>query len=137
MNIPPLRARRKARLEIIPLIDIIFFLLATFVMVSMSMVQNRGLSVQLPAAATGTAQAQEKEFVTLTIARDGALALDRLPVAPADLPARLTALREATGDGLRILIQGDAEARLGQAILVLDECRRLGIGKVTFQTRTP
>jgi len=38
-------------------------------------------------------------------------------------------------DDLRILIQGDEEAKLGHAINVLDECRRLGIGKVTFQTR--
>ena len=40
--------RKKARIEIIPLIDIMFFLLATFVMVSLSMVKNEGVSVMLP-----------------------------------------------------------------------------------------
>ncbi len=50
--IPSPRSKRRARIEIIPLIDIIFFLLATFVMVSLSMIQNRGIAVQLPAAAT-------------------------------------------------------------------------------------
>ena len=44
--------KRKARIEIIPLIDVVFFLLATFVMVSMSMVKNQGLQVRLPSAVT-------------------------------------------------------------------------------------
>ena len=52
-TIPSPRSTRRARIEIIPLIDIIFFLLATFVMVSLSMIQNRGIPVQLPAATTG------------------------------------------------------------------------------------
>ena len=47
---------KRARIEIIPLIDIIFFLLATFVMVSLSMVKNKGVPVVLPTASTATAQ---------------------------------------------------------------------------------
>ena len=136
MNIPSPRTRRRARIEIIPLIDIIFFLLATFVMVSLSMVQNRGVSLNLPAASTGAAQ-EMPEFVTVSIAADGALFLDKLPVTPQELPARLAGLHSAQGDELRLLIQGDEAARLGHAIAVLDECRRLGIMKVTFQTRPP
>lgn len=57
-KIPSPRSNKRARIEIIPLIDIIFFLLATFVMVSLSMVQNRGIPVTLPAAATGAPQAE-------------------------------------------------------------------------------
>ena len=49
-------SRKKARIEIIPLIDIMFFLLATFVMVSMSMVKNQGIAVNLPKASTSAAQ---------------------------------------------------------------------------------
>ena len=137
MTIPSPRARRKARIEIIPLIDIIFFLLATFVMVSLSMVQNRGLPLNLPAAATSVPQEQAADFITLTIDKSGALALDRQPVSAVELPARLATLQREKGDALRVLIQGDEEAQLGHAISVLDECRRLGISKVTFQTRAP
>ncbi len=53
MKIPSPRAARKARIEIIPLIDIIFFLLATFVMMSLSMIKNRGIPVNLPVASSG------------------------------------------------------------------------------------
>ena len=134
MTIPSPRARRKARLEIIPLIDIIFFLLATFVMVSMAMVKNKGVAVTLPAAATSAAQ-ELPDFTTLSISKDGALFLDKAPVTPVELPAKLTELKAAKQDGLRILIQGDEQAGLGHAINVLDECRRLGISKVTFRTR--
>ena len=55
IRIPSPRPQRRARIEIIPLIDIIFFLLATFVMVSLSMVKSKGLPVTLAGAATGEA----------------------------------------------------------------------------------
>ena len=54
MRIPAPAGRKKARIEIIPLIDVVFFLLATFVMVSLSMVKNEGISVNLPTAATSS-----------------------------------------------------------------------------------
>jgi len=64
MEIPSPRARKRARIEIIPLIDIIFFLLATFVMVSLSMVKNRGIQVNLPGAETSVPQdAAERVFL--------------------------------------------------------------------------
>ena len=131
MTIPSPRSRRRARIEIIPLIDIIFFLLATFVMVSLSMVRNNGLPVALPAARTAV-PIEDSAYVTLTLRKDGAVFLDKQSVAPVELPARLEALK-AKGDP-RILIAGDEEAQLGQAIRLMDECRRLGIAKVTFRT---
>ena len=87
MEIPSLRARRRARIEIIPLIDVTFFLLATFVMVSLSMVQQRGITVQLPAASTGTAPEGEAHAV-VTVDEAGGLRFDGEPVDPAGLAAR-------------------------------------------------
>ena len=134
MNIPSPRSQRRARIEIVPLIDIIFFLLATFVMVSMSMVKNRGINVSLPTASTSTAQ-QLPEFATLTITKDGSIFLDKESVTPNDLPMKLQALKTAREGDPHVLISGDEAAQLGHAIRVLDECRRQGISKVTFQTR--
>ena len=134
MNIPSPRSKRRARIEIVPLIDIIFFLLATFVMVSLSMVKNRGINVALPTASTSTAQ-QLPEFTTLSIMKDGSLFLDKELVAPNDLPAKLQALKNQHQGDPHVLINGDETAQLGHAIRVLDECRRQGISKVTFQTR--
>ena len=133
MTIPNIRPHKRARIEIIPLIDIMFFLLATFVMVSLSMVKNRGISVILPAASTGTAQ-EHKDHVTVSIAETGQLYLDKRELSQDQLVTELRALH-AANDELRVFIQGDENARLGIAIAVLDETRKLGISKVAFETR--
>ena len=63
---------RKARIEIIPLIDIMFFLLASFMLVSMSMIRLAGIKVSLPQAAT--AQPEKKpDFETISIKTDGTI----------------------------------------------------------------
>ncbi|MGB8466262.1 MAG: biopolymer transporter ExbD, partial [Terrimicrobiaceae bacterium] len=72
MKIPSPRATRKARIEIIPLIDIIFFLLATFVMMSLSMIKNRGIPVNLPVASSGVAQ-ERKDYAAITVTAEGVL----------------------------------------------------------------
>ncbi len=133
MNIPSIRPSRRARIEIIPLIDIMFFLLATFVMVSLSMVKNRGITVVLPAASTGAAQ-EHKDHVTVSIAETGQLYLDKRELTPEQLTAELRALHDANTE-LRVFIHGDENARLGLAITLLDEVRRLGITHVAFETR--
>ena len=71
MIIPSLQSRRKARIEIIPLIDIVFFLLATFVMVSLSMIKNQGIEVNLPPAETGTRQVKDNQYTAITVTSKG------------------------------------------------------------------
>ena len=134
MEIPSPRSARRARIEIIPLIDIIFFLLATFVMVSLSMVKNLGIPVRLPAAATGAPQ-ERTPAGTVSIADTGQLYLDREELSLPALVERLAALRREHGDELRLFVNGDENARLGLAIEVLDAARRLGITRVAFETR--
>ena len=131
--IPSPRSKRRARIEIIPLIDIVFFLLATFVMVSLSMIKNQGIAVNLPQASTGTPQTQE-ETVTISIDAGGTLYLDKQPVEAAQLDARLAALKAQRPDP-RVVIHGDVKAEFGLAIAALDAVRRQGITKVAIQTR--
>lgn len=132
MHIPRFREKRRARIEIVPLIDIVFFLLATFVLVSLSMVRHKGIPVVLPGAATGVQQEQQ-DHVVVSISDAGQLYLDKTELAPADLYEKMRRLKENDPD-LRVLINGDEDARLGLAIQVLDEIRRLGITKVAFET---
>jgi biopolymer transport protein ExbD len=132
MNIPRFREKRHARIEIIPLIDIVFFLLATFVMVSISMVKQMGIPVVLPSASTGAPQ-EKKEHVVVTISEAGQFYLDKTEMTQEDLFGKIRLLKSQNPD-LPILINGDAGARLGLAIQVLDEARRLGITKVAFET---
>lgn len=132
MKIPP-TTRRKARIEIIPLIDVIFFLLATFVMVSLSMVKNQGISVNLPSAATGASQEREAA-VTITVTKAGDIYLNQEKLASDLLPRRLKQLKAENPD-MRVFINGDKEAYFGSAIQILDEVRSSGITKVAIQTK--
>lgn len=125
-------SRRRARIEIVPLIDVVFFLLATFVMVSLSMVKNRGIAVNLPTASTSAPQ-ERKAFVVLTVTEDGVLYVDKERMAMADLPSQLQKMKAENPD-LKIFIHGDKKASFGSAVQVLDEVRKLGITKVALQT---
>ncbi len=129
------RSKKRARIEIIPLIDIIFFLLATFVMVSLSMVKNQGIAVHLPRASTAAPQ-ERSETTTLTISAEGAVYVNKEPVDAPGLEAALRRLLAQNNDP-RVVINGDAKAEFGTAISVLDTVRKLGITKVAIQTEQP
>jgi biopolymer transport protein ExbD len=133
MNIPSPRPKKHARVEIVPLIDIMFFLLATFVMVSFSMVKNKGIPVALPAASSGTPQ-EHRDHVVLSITQSDQIYLDKRELPLDQLTEALHSLYSQNPD-LRIFINGDENARLGLAISVLDTTRKLGITKVAFETR--
>jgi biopolymer transport protein ExbD len=133
MQIPSPVIRRRPRIEVVPLIDIVFFLLATFVMVSMSMVKNRGIAVRLPSAATGAARDQ-RAIATVSLSTDGAVYLDRQQLTLGELTARLSGLKIAD-ERLRVVIHGDESVPFGRAIQILDEVRRAGITEVSIQTR--
>ena len=130
--LPNPNARRRARIEIIPLIDIVFFLLATFVMVSLSMIKNQAIAVNLPAAATSSPQ-ERKGSVALSVTEDGLIYLDKEQITFEGLASRLRELKVAEPD-IKIFIHGDEKANFGSAIEILDEVRRQGITKVAIQT---
>src|SRR6204780_5263342 len=95
----------EARIEIIPLIDIMFFLLASFMLVSLSMVNLKSVKVNLPTATTATPEAK-KDFLDISVDKSGGIYLDKNPVANNELVASLTAARKANPD-LRIFISAD------------------------------
>ena len=133
IQIPSPRSKRRARIEIIPLIDIMFFLLATFVMVSLSMVKSKGVPVHLPGAASGETQNRE-EFTSITVTAANELLFNKKPIAAADLPAALEKLKSENPDP-KVFINGDEDSRLGATILVLDAVRTAGITKIAFETK--
>lgn len=136
MNLPSLRSKRRARIEIIPLIDIVFFLLATFVMVSLSMVKNQGVSVHLPPASSGSRQARGAEVTAVTVTESGDIYFNKKKVNITELQSNLKDLKRRQPDPT-ILLNGDDNASLGKAVCVLDEARKLGIKKVAIETRQP
>ncbi len=133
MKIPSLRSRKRARIEIIPLIDVIFFLLATFMMVSLSMVKNSGIKVNLPAAATSAPQ-EHDDRTTISVTKDGDLFFNKKELQLDQLPARLQQLKSEQPDP-KVFINGDEKAFFGAAVEVLDDLRRVGITKVAIDTK--
>lgn len=121
---------KKARIEIIPLIDIMFFLLAVMMLVSLNMVQMKGIKLNLPTAATATSE-NRSDFLTLSVKADGSLYLDKSPIQRPALVDELKRRKAAQPD-LRIYIQGDSDSVHGDVIAVLDRVRSAGIQKVAF-----
>jgi biopolymer transport protein ExbD len=132
VRIPSQQGRRRARIEIIPLIDIMFFLLATFVMVSLSMVKNQGVSVNLPKAATGQPQ-QRTMAVTVTVTDAGRVYLNRELMKIDEVPGRLKRMKQQEAE-LKVLINADETAYFGDVVKILDEVRQIGIEKIAIQT---
>jgi biopolymer transport protein ExbD len=133
VTIPSPSTRKRARIEIIPLIDIIFFLLATFVIVSLSMVKNKGIPVNLPGASTAQPQ-DRKDFASISITEKGELYFNKESVTPPQLEQRLRELLAQNSEP-KVFINGDAKAEFGQAVAALDLVRRLGITKIAIETK--
>lgn len=124
---------KKAKIEIVPLIDVVFFLLATFVMVSLSMTRNNGMQVQLPTASAATKQPSAEQAVTLTVMENGEIFYNKEKISAAQLPLKLTTLKTNNKDP-KIILNASANADFKQVVAVLDEARKLGIAKVGIST---
>jgi biopolymer transport protein ExbD len=126
-------AKKKARIEIIPLIDVIFFLLATFVLFTLSLNKSAGMHVNLPTSETGEPR-DPAGTATITITEEGTLAWDKDPVTLDDFINRLKAFKSLHPDDARILINGDTEATFSSVIYAVDEVRKAGFQKVLIET---
>ncbi len=129
-------SRKRARIEIIPLIDIIFFLLATFIMVSLSMTKNQGVQVALPTAGSAQSLGDNQEMekaVTLSVDEKGDVFWNKEKIALAQLPLRLQTFKTASKDP-KVVINSDAGADFKHVVGVLDEVRKIGIAKVGINT---
>lgn len=130
------RGKKQARIEIIPLIDIIFFLLATFIMVSLSMTKNEGVQVALPTAGSSTPLENKEEVekaVTLSVTDKGDVFFNKEKITLAQLPLKLQTFKSASKDP-KVIINGDASADFRNVVAVLDEVRKIGIAKVGINT---
>jgi biopolymer transport protein ExbD len=125
----PENTRRRARIEIIPLIDIMFFLLATFVIVSLSMTKNKGIPVSLPRAESGVAQDRGDEVV-LSINEEGEVFWNKDPIANGQLPERFAKLAPDTP----VFIRGDEHTHFHHIVALLDMTRKAGVTKVAIET---
>ena len=127
--------RRRTRLEIIPLIDIMFFLLASFMMVSLQMQKVTTLKANLPTATLATST-MKPDIVTLTVDRNGQVAVDSKPISFPELQAVLTN-RYSLNTNLPVYITGTRDATHGSVMYVLDFVKRVGIQRVAVAVKVP
>jgi len=123
----------EARIEVVPLIDIMFFLLASFMLVSLSMTQIHRVNVKLPKAASGVQDAKAVP-VHLAIDANGVITWDMKIVTPTEITDRLKAL--PPNEETRVLIAADEEARHKQVLAVLDAVKAAKVEKVGFETKS-
>ena len=124
---------KKSRLEIIPLIDIMFFLLASFMMVSLQMQIVRTVKANLPTA-TQASSSKKPDLVNLFVDRDGQVALDHRAISFSHLHVLLTN-RLSLNTNLPVFITGAKDATHGSIIYVLNFVKQAGIRHVAIAVK--
>jgi biopolymer transport protein ExbD len=125
---------KRARIEIIPLIDIMFFLLASFMMVSLSQTHMKGIKVNLPSQAQPPPNTQ-KDFVSVRVAAGPVYYFDGQYVPDEQVTPRLFQLHQSNPD-IKVSISAEPMAMHGDVIGLLDKVRQVGISKVGYQIRS-
>jgi len=127
---------KHARIEIIPLIDIMFFLLASFMMVSLSQTHMKGIRVNLPTANTPPPPPNEvKDYISIRVAEGGLIYFDNVNVNFDEVHPRLFKEHEKNPN-VKVSISAETLALHGDVIGVLDKVRSVGIQKVGYQIKT-
>ncbi|HKP04093.1 MAG TPA: biopolymer transporter ExbD [Chthoniobacterales bacterium] len=126
--------KKHARIEIIPLIDIMFFLLASFMMVSLSQTTMKGMKVNLPVGASGKTQSK-KDYVSLSVDKDGFYYFDKTRIALEEILPKLQQVYRTNPDA-KIFIRGDRDAVHGNVTRMLDQIRSSGFMKLSFEIKS-
>ena len=134
MKIPSPIPKRRSRIVIIPLIDIMFFLLASFMMVSLQMSKTRNIKVRLPDA-TQAQQDYKPNMVNIAVDKAGAVWLEKKEVSLAELGLVLSN-RFYADTNLPVYISGDRDALHGDMVKVYQAVRSAGVQNVAFITDT-
>ncbi len=125
--------QKKVRIEIIPLIDVIFFLLATFVLFTLSLNTIQSVPVDLPTVTTAAPADPDEQTVVLQISDAGTAYWNKELVDFNEIAPRLADYK-STHSTVRVLITGDDKAKYGAAVKALDEVRKAGITQVSIET---
>jgi biopolymer transport protein ExbD len=128
----PRQPIKKARIEIIPMIDTIFFLLVFFMISTLSMAHYGGLPVNLPKAATG--QETPSETAAVTIGANGNIAVDKQPVGREAIRDMLKARLKKNPEQL-VLINADERVEHGLVVEIMDRARQAGVAKMAIAVK--
>ena len=122
----------KPRVEVIPMIDIMMFLLVFFVVISLRMIAGTGVPMEIPGSKT--TQSIKSSTVTVGITRTGDTVIDGKPVNPEQLKARLVELKKQKP--VDVVLAGDKDVSLQSLLQVMDAVRGAGISSVGIAAKS-
>ena len=129
MKLKSMKIEHQPKLMIIPMIDIIFFLLVFFMMSMLTMVVQKSVPIQLLQAATSKVNLDK--VLPITVTADGAIYLEQERIPEGQLKARLEAEKSKNPE-LAIIVRGDAGVNYGRVVSVIDTAKKSGIQKVSI-----
>jgi biopolymer transport protein ExbD len=132
VKIPSPIPKRRSRIVIIPLIDIMFFLLASFMMMALEMSKTENIKVHLPPA-TQSQQDYRPDMVNIAVDKSGAVWLEKKEISMSELGLALSNRFRANPD-LPVYISGDRDTLHGDMVNVYETIRNMGIQKIAFMT---
>lgn len=128
------RRKMRARVEMTPLMDVVFLLLVFFIYAMMSMAVHRALLLNLPSSSR--AELQHDISLALSVTSDGSLFLDKEPLSPNELVATLRAKQaRSIEEEISLQVFADGELSYQELYKVLDLIKAAGVNKITLQAK--
>ena len=125
---------KKARIEIIPLIDIMFFLLASFMMVSLSQVHMKGMKVNLPKGASGQTQSK-RDYISVSVDEGGRWYFDKQELTSDAMQQKLNQVHQENPEA-KVFVRGDSNTPHINVTRLLEELRAAGFYKIAFEIKS-
>jgi biopolymer transport protein ExbD len=125
------RPTKRARIEIIPMIDVIFFLLVFFMVSSLAMTKINSMPVALPK--TSTSPEALKQNVILTVKKNGAVYINKAPATLETIGTQLAYEMRNDPQGV-VIVNADEGAEYGLVVQVMDRARGIGVRKFALAT---
>lgn len=135
MKVGSLYPHKKARIEIIPLIDIMFFLLASFMLASLALIRLQSIKMDLPTGQQAT-KSTRKDLINLAVKKNGDYYVDKQLMTSVELRSYVSNAFH-TNASTAVYITGDPDATHGMIIDALDLVRQEGVQKVSFAIVAP
>jgi biopolymer transport protein ExbD len=126
--------RKKARIEIIPMIDVMMFLLVFFVLISVNVIPAIGIKTQQPSSSQVQQLTTKDVQVVITLAKENTLQVDGKDVS---LNQLVSAIKQKAGatDQISVIVNSDKGAEVQTLVDVMDEIKKSGLGKVSLAAR--
>ncbi len=126
--------RKKARIEIIPMIDVMMFLLVFFVLISVNVIPALGIKTQQPNSSQVQQLSTKDVQVVVTLGKENVIQVDGRDIDLKDLSAAVKK-KAGSADQIAVIVNSDKGAEVQTLVDVMDEIKRSGLGKVSLAAR--